>query len=741
MLPKSLKNVLLLSVAILVIATGVVISQLVAHRYSVSLLDGAAAHAENIAHQLSLEAADKILINDLVALQKMLDDQIASDPTVAYLFVLRGDQLLTHTFNDGIPVHLTHANKIESAENARIEKIISENGSRYIDVAYPIFGGKAGTLRIGLSEAPYRRQVRQLWMQMSVITLGILVFALLISHWMIGRLTRPLRQLADYAEQIDEGNLDTKFTIKGRQEITKLTSAFNSMLIRLQDYTQRLRESNHQLEMKNQELDRAHKQLETSFSISQEIAAFPKLDQICRFLIKTLKQVVVCRNLNMMVFNNAMRSVTLASPSRQQTLQLGQDVYDRIVDRFSSKEQLTFLRQPDIDQLNLPDFLNSAEQLALFPIRHHDLLIGAMVVACTGECNCIRHELDVVTMILHQTAGAIHRANFYEEELRELRQRIDVESGFSGLVGRDPKMQVVFKLIEDVAPTDTTVLILGESGTGKELVARAIHERSHRAGKPFVVINCTAYPSTLLESELFGYEKGAFTGALRRKIGRFEQADGGTVFLDEIGEIDAVAQTKLLRVLQQQTIDRLGGNQSIRVDVRIIAATNKNLSGEVKEGRFREDLFYRLNVIPIQLPPLRERPKDIHILAQHFLERFSREQDKPVVGFRSEAMRKLIDNTWAGNVRELENSIEHAVVLAKDSLIELKDLPAAIIETAYPESTGAPPSLVKSEERLIREVLDACDWNKAEAARQLGISRSTLYEKLKRLQIVNPTLH
>ena len=740
MLPKSLKNLLLLSVALLVIATGIAISQLVAHRYSLSLLDGAAAHAENIAHQLSLEAADKILINDLVALQKMLDDQIASDPTVAYLFVLRGDQLLTHTFNDGIPAHLIHANKIESAENAKLEKIISENGSRYIDVAYPIFGGKAGTLRIGLSEAPYRRQVRQLWMQMSIITLGILVFALLISHWMISRLTRPLRQLANYAEQIDEGNLDTKFTIKGRQEITKLTSAFNSMLIRLQDYTQRLRESNRQLEIKNQELDRAHKQLETSFLISQEIAAFPKLDQICRFLIKTLKQVVVCRNLNMMIFNNAMRSVTLAS--QQQTLQLGQGVYDRMVDRFSSKEQLTFLRRPDIDLLNLPDFLNSAEQLALFPIRHHDLLIGAMVVACTGECNCIRHELDVVAMILHQTAGAIHRANFYEEELRELRQRIDVESGFSGLVGRDPKMQVVFKLIEDVAPTDTTVLIQGESGTGKELVARAIHERSHRAGKPFVVINCTAYPSTLLESELFGYEKGAFTGALRRKIGRFEQADGGTVFLDEIGEIDGVAQTKLLRVLQQQTIDRLGGNQSIRVDVRIIAATNKNLSVEVKEGRFREDLFYRLNVIPIQLPPLRERPKDIHILAQHFLEQFSKEQDKPVVGFRSEAMRKLIDNTWAGNVRELENSIEHAVVLAKESLIELKDLPAAIVETADSGSTDAsPPTLVKSEARLIREVLDACDWNKAEAARQLGISRSTLYEKLKRLQIVNPTIH
>lgn len=736
---QSLKNVLLLSVALLVIATGVAISQLVAHRYSLSLLDGAAAHAENIGHQLSLEAVDKILINDLVSLQKMLDDQIASDPAVAYLFVVRDGQLLTHTFIDGVPANLIHANETANGDNARIEKIISEKGSRYIDVAYPIFGGKAGTLRIGLSEAPYRSRVRQLWIQMSAITLGILVFALVVSHWMISRLTRPLRQLTSYAQQIDEGNLDSQICVKGRQEISKLTSAFNSMLARLQDYTQRLRESNRRLEHKNRDLDRAHKQLETSFSISQEIAAFPKLDQICRFLIQTLKEVVVCRNMNLMVFNNAMRSINLATP--QQTLHLGQEVYDRVVDAFSQTSQLTFLKQPEIGQLNLPDFLNDCERIALFPIRQHDLLIGAMLVACDGNCNCIRQELDIVTMILHQAAGAIHRANMHEEELKALRQQVEIESGFSGLVGRDPKMQVVFKLIGDVAPTDTTVLILGESGTGKELVARAIHDRSHRAGKPFVVINCTAYPSTLLESELFGHEKGAFTGAIRRKIGRFEQADGGTVFLDEIGEIDAVAQTKLLRVLQQQTIDRLGGDQSIKVDVRVIAATNRDLTEEVRQGRFREDLYYRLNVIPLQLPPLRERPKDIHILAQHFLDRFCAEQGKSIVGFRSEAMRKLIDNRWPGNVRELENSVEHAVVLAKDSLIGLKDLPSSIIDTASSPPQKTPPTLEKSEKQLIRDVLDACDWNKAEAARQLGISRSTLYEKLKRLNIASPTIH
>uniref|UniRef100_UPI00356156F3 sigma 54-interacting transcriptional regulator n=1 Tax=Desulfosarcina sp. TaxID=2027861 RepID=UPI00356156F3 len=731
-------TVVMLSVAMLVIATGVSVSQLVAHQYSLSLLDGAAARAENIAHKLSLDAVDKILINDLVSLQKMLDDQLSSDPTVAYLFVVREGRLLTHTFLEGVPANLINANKIGSGDSGKIEKIVSQEGSRYIDVAYPIFGGKAGTLRMGLFEAPFRHQVRQLWMQMSAITLGILVFSLIVSHLMISRLTRPLGQLTSYAEQIDEGNLDRKITINGRQEITKLASAFNSMLVRLKDYTQRLRDSNSRLENKNQELDRAHKQLETSFSISQEIAAFPRLDQICQFLIRTLKEVVECRNLNLMVFNNSMRSINLATP--QQTLHLGQQVYDSVVDSFSRHKQLTFVRQPEIERLNLPDSLNTVEQIAVFPIRHHDLLIGAMLVACSGRCNCIRHELDIIAMILHQAAGAIHRANFHEEELRKLKQRVDVDSGFQGIVGKDPKMQVVFKLIEDVAPTDATVLIQGESGTGKELVAQAIHIRSQRAGKPFVVINCTAYPSTLLESELFGHEKGAFTGALKRKIGRFEQANGGTVFLDEIGEIDAAAQTKLLRVLQQQTIDRLGGDRPVKVNVRILAATNKNLQDEVRQGRFREDLFYRLNVFPILLPPLRKRAKDIHLLAKHFLKQFANEQGKQISGFRSEAMRKLIDGSWPGNVRELENSIEHAVILTKGDQIELKDLPSSLMNE--PASTSNPaPTIIESEERLIREVLDACDWNKAEAARQLGISRSTLYEKLKRLRIVNPTLH
>lgn len=739
MFPKSLKNMLLLAVALLVITTGITVSQLVAHRYSASLLEGAAARAENMAHKLALEALDKVLINDMVSLQKMLDDQIASDPTVAYLFIVRDGKPLTHTFADGVPVHLVEANSA-GGEGGRIEKIVSQIGDRYIDVAYPIFGGRAGTLRIGLSEAPYRRQVRQLWVQMSAITLGILVLSLLVSQWVISRLTLPLRQLTRYAEQIGEGNLDTRIVVRGRQEVSKLAAAFNSMLLRIQDHTQRLKSANAQLAQSNLELDRTHRQLKTSFSIARKISALARLDQICQFLIVTLKELVSCRNLNLLVFNPATRTINLAKP--EQIHNIGdQDIYDRVYDHFSAHQDLAFIDRTELDTLHLAEWLGEVDQVALFPIRHHNLTIGAMIAVCSGDCNCIRKELDIVTMILSHAAGAIHRANLHEEELRELRYRVESDHGFAGIVGKDPKMQMVFKLIEDVSPTDATVLIQGESGTGKELVARAIHERSHRAGMPFVVINCSAYPSTLLESELFGHEKGAFTGALRRKAGRFEQADGGTVFLDEIGEIDPAAQTKLLRVLQQQTIDRLGGDHPIKVNVRILAATNKDLLSEVRKGNFREDLFYRLNVIPIELPPLRERRKDIHLLAQYFLTRFAREQDKQINGFRSEAMRKLIENPWPGNVRELENSIEHAVVLAKGSQIDLKDLPSALVEPPPFDSAQPPLSIVESEERLIRDVLEACDWNKAEAARQLGISRSTLYEKLKRFKILPPTLH
>jgi two-component system response regulator HydG len=274
-------------------------------------------------------------------------------------------------------------------------------------------------------------------------------------------------------------------------------------------------------------------------------------------------------------------------------------------------------------------------------------------------------------------------------------------------------------------------MILGESGTGKELAARAIHSRSPRRDGPLVVINCSAYPAALLESELFGHEKGAFTGALRQKSGRFEQAHRGTVFLDEVGEIPLTAQIKLLRVLQTHKFERVGGEQTVTVDVRILAATHKNLLQEVKNGNFREDLFYRLNVIPISLPPLRDRRNDIPLLALHFLRRFAAERGKEIREFSSEAMRLLLDYAWPGNVRELENTVEHAVVLAKGGQVEAWDLPGAL---RLPGSASS-PTMAQRELRQLMEALEECGWNKKLAAQRLGISRSTLYSMLKKHKV------
>jgi two-component system response regulator HydG len=402
---------------------------------------------------------------------------------------------------------------------------------------------------------------------------------------------------------------------------------------------------------------------------------------------------------------------------------------------------VSFVTKDTLAGVPLPFDMQSTRQLAVLPFQHQQELLGAMVIGCPRECACVTKELDVIELILNQTSGALRRAVRHEEEIRDLRARIEPAAGFSGMIGKDPKMQLIYKLIEDVAPTDATVLIQGESGTGKELVARAIHQHSPRSDRPFVVINCSAYPSTLLESELFGHEKGAFTGASRRRAGRFEQAHGGTVFLDEIGEISQTAQIKLLRVLQSQKFERIGGEQTLTVDVRILAATNKNLLDQVKSGMFREDLFYRLNVIPILLPPLRDRQNDIPLLARHFLRMFAERQKKDIRDFSNEAMRILLNHRWAGNVRELENTIEHAVVLAKGKSVEGADLPLLVTGQAAKAQPAAGKTITGNEARLLKEVLEECNWNKTEAAQRLGISRSTLYEKIKKYQLSPPTMH
>jgi DNA-binding NtrC family response regulator len=311
-----------------------------------------------------------------------------------------------------------------------------------------------------------------------------------------------------------------------------------------------------------------------------------------------------------------------------------------------------------------------------------------------------------------------------------LTQALEKRYGFGNIIGKSDRMQEIYELISDISHTDSTVLIQGESGTGKELIARAIHFNSPRKNKPFIVANCSAYSQNLLESELFGHEKGAFTGAIRRKSGRFELAHGGTIFLDEIGEISPPTQILLLRVLQDRRFERVGGEETLEVDVRVIAATNKNLMEEMKKGTFREDLYYRLNVIPILIPPLRERKDDISLLASHFLEKFCQERGKQIVNFSPEVMNIFLAHTWPGNVRELENVIEHALIIAKKDEILIRDLPQYLIQkSAQPEGLA---TLQDFEKDLILKTLKETNWNKHKAAKKLKINRSTLYGKMRR---------
>jgi two-component system response regulator HydG len=327
-----------------------------------------------------------------------------------------------------------------------------------------------------------------------------------------------------------------------------------------------------------------------------------------------------------------------------------------------------------------------------------------------------------------------------KEENRALKKHLRGDYDLANIIGRSRPMKKLLEMVSMVAPSDATVLISGESGTGKELIARSLHFNSPRREKQLVVVNCAAITETLLESELFGHEKGSFTGAEKRREGRFMLANHGTIFLDEIGEMSSTMQAKLLRVLQEKEIRRVGGEETIQVDARVVAATNRDLASDVAAGHFREDLFYRLNVMPLQVPPLRERQEDIPLLAQHFLEKFSQKNRKPVKGFVPLAMNMLINYDWPGNVRELENAIERAVILLPGEHITEKQLPLSITETYFDlEATTAIAARVPDGMRSLEEIekeavlstLKASGGNKAEAARRLGVTRKTLHNKLK----------
>lgn len=352
-----------------------------------------------------------------------------------------------------------------------------------------------------------------------------------------------------------------------------------------------------------------------------------------------------------------------------------------------------------------------------------------------GAYDYLTKPLDFEVLKLGMARALEHSG--LKVENAALKSKLGTDYELENIIGKSRPMKALVEMLAMVAPSEATVLITGESGTGKELIAKSIHHNSPRKDRPMVVVNCAALSETLLESELFGHERGAFTGADRRREGRFKLADKGTIFLDEIGETSAAMQAKLLRVIQEREIQRVGGEETLSVDVRILAATNQNLEAGVKDGKFREDLFYRLNVVALRIPPLRERTDDIPLLAQHFLEKYARKNRKKVKGFSPLAMDMLLKYAWPGNVRELENTIERAVILLPDEHITEKELPSNITEHFAGEGDSpTPPAaanrpLEEIEREAILATLEDSGGNKSETARRLGINRKTLHKKLK----------
>ncbi len=421
----------------------------------------------------------------------------------------------------------------------------------------------------------------------------------------------------------------------------------------------------------------------------------------------------------------------------------------------NGQEALETLQKKPIDlillDVNMPDMDGLA---VLRKIKEQDEEIDVIMVSALNQA---RKAVDAIKLgaydyitkpyepedILSTVNRVISKQKLYKE-LDFLRREVEESRGFDQIVSQTKTMREIFQLIKKVAFTSTNILITGESGTGKELIARSIHRQGNRRNGPFVAINCAAIPSELMESEMFGHEKGAFTGAHTRTIGKFEYANGGTLFLDEVSVLRSDLQAKLLRVLQEREIERIGSNKPIKVDIRVVSATNTNLEDAVIQGKFRQDLYFRLNVVPIPIPPLRERREDIPLLAKHFLNKFNTAFNKKIPGFTEKAMDALTKYHWPGNIRELENLVERFVVLLPgDEAIDLKDIPLEIlmdsgqdVQDLKPDKMGLIKIREAIEKRIILNVLEATKWNQTEAAKILKVNRNTLIQKAKQLGIL-----
>jgi len=392
---------------------------------------------------------------------------------------------------------------------------------------------------------------------------------------------------------------------------------------------------------------------------------------------------------------------------------------------------VTDLKMPGMDGVELLSKLREQDaDLPVIVVTAFGEVASAVRAMRAGADDYLTKPVDFDALLLSLERALDRRQLRTESEAlkRELRERRG--DGLEGLLGVSPAMQTVYRTAAQVAGAKATVLITGESGTGKGELARAIHAKGPRAAQPFVALHCAALAESLLESELFGHERGAFTGADKRRIGRFEQANGGTLFLDEVGEIPASTQVKLLRVLQERTFERVGGNELVRVDVRLLAATNRNLASDVQEGRFREDLYYRLNVVHIEMPPLRVRDNDVLMLATHFLRRFAAENRRRIDGFSDEARARIVAHRWPGNVRELENAIERAVVLCEGSRIEEGHLPVDVAPISKGAARIPGATMAEIERYAILATLEATNGSTTKAAEMLDISIRTIQYRL-----------
>jgi two-component system response regulator AtoC len=426
----------------------------------------------------------------------------------------------------------------------------------------------------------------------------------------------------------------------------------------------------------------------------------------------------------------------------------GREAVERLQEGFDGVILLDF-KLPDVEGLELLDKVRSMAPFSgVVMITAHGS-IGMAVEAVQNRGAFYVHSKSEEGFLekLSGTVGNAFRQLDVSARLRSLESQMGSRYSFSNIITRSPRMLAIFRILQNVVESKVAVLVQGESGTGKELIAKAIHYNGPRRDQPFVPINCAGIPDTLLESELFGYEKGAFTGAYARKTGKFEQAHKGTLFLDEIGEMNLALQAKILRVLQEKSFERLGGRETIHVDVRIISATNRDLEEAVAADLFREDLFYRLSVFPVDLPPLRQRMEDVEILAEAFLQRFAQEENRTFDGFTQRALERLSTFHYPGNVRQLENIVSHAVVVATGSKIDITDLPAYLRRADHTHSFDQGAGAATLEELLsrrvmplhrlealaIRKAIEACNGNVSKASRMLQLSRATIYRKLKEM--------